>query len=69
MFLALVAFFTAVGDVDSTTMLLDLVEVPRSHTSDNLAAAIAKVLGDYKISDKVSLIEPLQLQSHMWLPY
>ena len=35
-------------------MLLDLVEVARSHFGLNLAAAFAKVLEDFGISDKVS---------------
>jgi hypothetical protein len=35
-------------------MLLDLVEVARSHSGLNLAAAFAKVLEDFGISDKVS---------------
>jgi hypothetical protein len=35
-------------------MLLDLVEVAKSHSGLNLAAAFAKVLDDFGISDKVS---------------
>ena len=35
-------------------MLLDLVEVATSHSGVNLAAAFAKVLDDFGISDKVS---------------
>ena len=35
-------------------MLLDLIEVARSHSGLNLAAAFAKVLEDFGISDKVS---------------
>ena len=35
-------------------MLLDLVEVARSHSGLNLAAAFVKVLEDFGISDKVS---------------
>ena len=34
-------------------MLLDLVEVAKSHSGVNLAAAFAKVLEDFGISDKV----------------
>lgn len=34
-------------------LLLDLVEVPRSHTSLNLALAFAKILDDFGISQKV----------------
>jgi hypothetical protein len=36
-------------------MLLDLVEVAKSHSGLNLAAAFAKVLEDFGISDKVSV--------------
>jgi hypothetical protein len=35
-------------------MLLDLVEVPRSHSGVNLAEAFANVLKDFGIEDKVS---------------
>ena len=35
------------------SMLLDIVEVAKSHTSINLAAAFAKILEDYRITDKV----------------
>ena len=34
-------------------MLLDIVEVAKSHTRVNLALAFAKILDDYGISDKV----------------
>lgn len=34
-------------------MLLDIVEVAKSHTGVNLATAFAKILEDYGISDKV----------------
>ena len=37
-------------------MLLDLVEVPKSHTGYNLALAFVKVLRDFGISDKVMTI-------------
>ena len=37
-------------------MLLDLVEVAKSHSGFNLAAAFAKILDDFGISDKVSYI-------------
>ena len=37
------------------SMLLDLVEVARSHSGANLAAAFAKVLQEFGISDKVWL--------------
>jgi hypothetical protein len=35
------------------SMLLDIVEVARSHSGLNLAAAFAKILDDFSISDKV----------------
>jgi hypothetical protein len=38
------------------SMLLDLVEVAKSHSGVNLAAAFAKVLEEFGISDKVKLI-------------
>ena len=36
-------------------MLLDIVEVARSHTGENLAAAFAKIMEDYEISEKVDI--------------
>jgi hypothetical protein len=45
------------------SMLLDLVEVARSHSRKNLAAAFAKVLDDFGISDKVSHSLPLEPQN------
>jgi hypothetical protein len=36
-------------------MLLDIIEVARSHSGLNLAAAFAKILEDFGISDKVRL--------------
>jgi hypothetical protein len=38
------------------SMLLDIVEVARSHSGLNLAAAFVKILDDFGISDKVRLI-------------
>lgn len=38
------------------SMLLDLVEVAESHSGVNLAAAFAKVLAEFGISDKVWLM-------------
>ncbi len=35
-------------------LLLDIVEVARSHTGVNLAIAFADVLNDFGIADKVS---------------
>lgn len=34
-------------------MLLDIIEVPTSHTGSNLALAFVKVLKEFGISDKV----------------
>jgi hypothetical protein len=42
------------------SMLLDLVEVARSHSRINLAAAFAKILDNFGISDKVSYFLPLK---------
>ena len=39
------------------SMLLDIVEVAQSHTRVNLAAAFAKILEDYAISDKVLIYQ------------
>ena len=36
------------------TMILDIVEVAKSHSGINLAVAFAKVLDDFGILDKVS---------------
>lgn len=36
------------------SMLLDLVEVAKSHSGTNLAEAFAKVLEEFGIEDKVS---------------
>lgn len=36
-------------------MLLDIVELARSHSGFNLAVAFAKILDDFGISDKVSV--------------
>jgi hypothetical protein len=47
-------------------MLLDIVEVAKSHSGINLAAAFAKILDDFGISDKVSHIiqEIMNDQTH-----
>ena len=37
------------------SMLLDIVEVEKSHTGMNLATAFAKILEEYGISDKVMI--------------
>ena len=46
------------------SMLLDLVEVAKSHSGLNLAAAFAKVLEDFGISDKVSKKKTIQSVIH-----
>ena len=38
-------------------LLLDLVEVAKSHSGANLASAFAKILDDFGIAQKVSLLE------------
>jgi hypothetical protein len=38
-------------------MLLDIVEVAKSHSGINLAAAFAKILDEFGIADKVSCTE------------
>jgi hypothetical protein len=38
------------------SLLLDIVEVAKSHTGVNLATAFAKILEDYGISEKVMII-------------
>ena len=35
------------------SMLLDIMEVAKSYTGENLAAAFAKIMDDYEISKKV----------------
>jgi hypothetical protein len=36
-------------------MLLDIVEVAQSHSGENLAAAFAKIMEDYEITEKVDI--------------
>jgi hypothetical protein len=40
------------------SMLLDLVEVAKSHSGKNLAEAFEKVLKDFGVTDKVSIFHP-----------
>ena len=49
-------------------MLLDLVEVARSHSGANLAAAFAKVLEEFRISDKVWLLSNKIKQNLTFFP-
>jgi hypothetical protein len=44
---------------DPVSMLLDLVEVAKSHSGENLATAFAQVLEEFGISDKVRLSSKL----------
>jgi hypothetical protein len=46
-------------ETDPVSMLLDLVEVAKSHLGKNLAAAFAQVLEEFGISDKVQLSSKL----------
>ena len=41
-------------DGQPISLLLDIIELAVSHLGDNLAMAFAKILRDYRISDKVS---------------
>jgi hypothetical protein len=41
------------------SMLLDLVEVAKSHTGENLAEAFEKMLKEFGVEDKVSNVYPL----------
>jgi hypothetical protein len=53
-YVAITVHFTHKGA--PVSMLLDLVEVAKSHSGANLAAAFAEVLEDFGISDKVRLM-------------
>jgi hypothetical protein len=50
-FVAVTVHFEHKGEPIS--MLLDIVEVVKSHTGENLAAAFAKIMEDFGISEKV----------------
>ena len=50
-YVAFTVHFTHEGE--PIFMLLDLVEVVKSHLGENLATAFAEVLEDFVISDKV----------------
>ena len=54
---AFVAFMVHfVHEGTPVSMLLDLVEVAKSHSGVNLAATFTKVLEDFRISEKVWLM-------------
>lgn len=55
--MAVTVHFEQNGEV--TCLLLDLIEVARTHSGANLAAVFAKVLADFGIADKVSLLSDL----------
>lgn len=42
------------GTEEKVTHLLDFVELPHSHSGDNMAEAVQNVLREYGIKDKVS---------------
>jgi hypothetical protein len=46
-------------------MLLDIVEVARSHSGLNLAEAFGKILQDFGISDKVRFIIHIGIETHL----
>lgn len=43
------------GTEETIMHLLDFVELPHSHSGDNMAEAVENVLREYGIEDKVSL--------------
>jgi hypothetical protein len=45
-------------------MILDIVEVPKSHTGANLALAFTKVLNNFRVSEKVRLILVREEKTH-----
>jgi len=42
------------GTEETVTHLLDFIELPHSHSGENMAEALRKVLVEYGIEDKVS---------------
>lgn len=48
---------------EPTCLLLDVVEVAQSHSGVNLASAFAKILKDFGIEHKVSLLYQLDVRS------
>ena len=50
------------------SMLLDIVRVPHSHSSLNLAKVFANILEDFGVSDKVSAVLLSGKCSHTLLP-
>ncbi|SRR6266545_3312025 len=53
-------------DGDPISMLLDIVEVAKSHSGVNFVEAFAKVLEEFGIKDKVSYIT---LRTEFYLPF
>jgi hypothetical protein len=39
---------------EPTALVLDIKEVPKSHSGDNMSTAIAEIVTDFGIEDKVS---------------
>jgi hypothetical protein len=58
-------------DAKPTSIVLDIHELPRSHSGENMAEAFAKILTEYGIKDKVSwCYETGRLLTHLcrlWL--
>ena len=50
---------------EPVSMLLDIVEVAKSHTGVDLALAFAKILDDYGISDKVMPVVSFECQNNI----
>jgi hypothetical protein len=42
-------------DGQPISLFLDIIELAVSHSGDNLATVFAKILEDYRISEKVSI--------------
>lgn len=51
-FMAVTVHLVIDGEVKS--VVLDVAELPRSHSGENLANKLAEILNDYGIADKVS---------------
>ena len=62
-FIAITVHFEINGE--PMCFLLDLVEVTESHSGVNLAAAFAKVLDDFGISEKVSNLRTLIIRMQL----
>ena len=47
------------------SMLLDIVEVAKSHSGENLATAFAKIMDDYEISKKVLINSNIYIYTYI----